>query len=213
MFHVERPGGVRCVAGAGAELAERRQLVLDVVQQILGVALQLAGRGERQALAKTLGRALVQVARRQRVGAGAAALDLVRGELVAPAERVPQARIFGPGSDSAFDQCHAFFVLRPSRDQRCGEMFERLGEVWVEFDRTPRRRDRLRGIARLVRCERLIVCGAGVVVRAQVSPSTSFSASFSVNTRNEFVRTLPWLLTASDTRVIDASSGASAITT
>ena len=84
-----------------------------------------------------------------------------------------------------------------------------------------------------VKCDRLpcqldapgdVVCGmaglrlgeerARVCLRvAQRMPSMSFNASRSVNTRNELVRTLPWLLTASETRVIVSSSGASAMTT
>ncbi len=55
--------------------------------------------------------------------------------------------------------------------------------------------------------ERLAIGGA------QCSPSTRSTVSSSVKTRNEFVRTFPCALTASETRVIASSSGASAMIT
>ena len=93
-------------------------------------------------------------------------------------------------------------------------MLQRLDVVRVEIERAARERDARGRVVGGLAPLRLGEERAGLVVRVgQCIASTSFSASSSVNTRNEFVRTLPWLLTASDTRVIVSSSGASAMTT
>jgi len=93
-------------------------------------------------------------------------------------------------------------------------MLERLDAVRVQSQRLTREChascDIASRVALLRAEEQRVRLFAG---RRQLSPSTNRNASGSVNTRNEFVRTLPWPLTASDTRVIVSSSGASATTT
>ncbi len=93
-------------------------------------------------------------------------------------------------------------------------MFECFDAVRVERQGLARERHARGDVVRRVTGLRLAKELARLVDRvAQRLPSISPSASFSVKTRNEFVRTFPWPLTASATRVIVSSSGASAMTT
>ena len=138
----------------------------------------------------------------------------MRGELVAPAERVPDAGIIGAEGDGTIDERKPLRVLPPSRDQQRRKLLQRFDVVGVKLQRASRqiqaRSDVMRGLTPLGLGEQ----SAGFIARlAQCNPSTSLSASGSVNTRNEFVRTLPWLPTARETRVIVSSSGASAMMT
>ncbi len=93
-------------------------------------------------------------------------------------------------------------------------MFERLDVLRIEFERLAGEFDARGDVTRRVVTERAFEERSRFIVRrSQRSPSTSFRASCSLNTRNELVRTFPWLLTASATRAIVSSSGASAMTT
>jgi len=184
-----------------------------VVEQILGVSLELALGVQREAAAKAIGGAFVEHAGVEIDAGRAAAGDLVRGELVAPAEGVPQASIVAAGCDCAIEAREPFCILVAPRDQRRAEMFERLRVFGVDLKRTARQRDASGDVACLMACACLLEQCARVVGWCQPSASTSFNSSCSVNTRNEDVRTLPWLLTDIDTRDIVSSSGASAMTT
>lgn len=184
-----------------------------MVQEILCVADELALWFEREAAAEGVGRLLVQ-----RTGVDRRCLRtpsrLVRGELAEPPERVPQSRIIGSRVDGALDERQSFIVHASARDEQRAQVFERFDERWIEEDRLSGEIDRRLGVATLMRRERRFKQALRFRVRRrQRMPSTSASASCSVNTRNVFVRTLPWLLTASETRVIVSSSGASAMTT
>lgn len=95
------------------------------------------------------------------------------------------------------------------------DKLERRDEVRLDRQRALGRGKRTGRVVRRLEPLRFLeqVLGARRVVSRQWIASTMRTASSSVNTRNELVRTLPWLLTASETRVIVSSSGASAITT
>jgi hypothetical protein len=93
-------------------------------------------------------------------------------------------------------------------------MLERLDIVRVDGDGASCEFDAARNVAGRMQPPRLLEDRPRLGARvAQRTPSISLSVSSSLKTRKEFVRTLPWLLTASDTRVIVSSSGASAMTT
>ncbi len=199
--------------GLSERYLQRSEFVLDVVEQILGVADELAVGVEVEAATEGVGGAFVERPNIE-FGVRRAALDLVRGELVAPAERVPDAGIIGADGGGAIDGGETLDVLAAAGDQQRRELLQRFDVVGITLQRALRqlqaRGDVVRGLAPLCFGEQ----GAGIVARlAQCNPSTSLSASGSVNTRNEFVRTLPWLPTARDTRVIVSSSGASAMMT
>lgn len=98
-----------------------------------------------------------------------------------------------------------------ARDQQRREMLQGLGVIRFERNRRTREVNAAGGIPRGVGCQRFLEQAARFA-RRQIVPSIMDNVSASVKTRNEFVRTLPWLLTASDTRVIVSSSGASAST-
>lgn len=190
------------------------QFVFDVVEQILGISDKLAVRFEIEASAKRVGGTPVEIPGLQRHLSGWAARDLVRRELVAPAERIPESGVLGPERDRAIDEREAVNVSALPGNQCRRKMLDRLDVVRIEIERLSGECDARRGIVRGLTllcfgeerpCRRMRV--------AQCIASTNFSASSSVKTRNEFVRTLPWLLTASETRVIVSSSGASAMTT
>jgi hypothetical protein len=185
-----------------------------MVQQILRIAGELAIRVEGEASAKRLGSALVQRPRvGQRIGRTTAP-DLVRGELGAPAERVPEAGIAATERDGALDQRETISVLCAPRDEQGRQVLERFDVIGVERERAPRQGNGFRDVMRRMTLAGLREEGACLCLGGrQWMPSTSASASLSVKARNEFVRTLPWPLTASDTRVIVSSSGASAMTT
>ncbi len=184
-----------------------------MIQQILRVTLEFAIRVQRETLPEPGFGALVQRARIKRHACRTAPLDLVRGELVAPAQRVPETSVILARGNCALDQVETLGVLLPARDQYRRQMLERFRVVRVDGDRASCQFDRARRVAGRVRSQSIGVQRARLVVRRRYRmPSTSCNASCSVKTRNEFVRTLPWLLTASDTRVIVSSSGASATT-
>jgi hypothetical protein len=184
-----------------------------VVEQILGVTDELALRVEGKAAAEGISGTLIECFRVE-LTVYSAPLDLVRRELVAPAGGVPDAGVVRSGRDGAIDEREPISVPAATRDQQCGEVFERFDVRRIEVERLAGQFDARGDVTRRVADEcsfeerpRLIV------LRGQCSPSTSFRASCSSNTRNELVRTFPWLLTASETRVIVSSSGASAMTT
>lgn len=184
-----------------------------MVEQIFGVADELAIGVEVEATVEGVGGAFVERADIE-IDLRGAALDLVRGELVAPAERVPDAGIIGAEDGGAIDGGEAFGVLPAAGDQQRRELLKRFDVVGIQLKSALRqlqaRGDVVRGLTPLCLGEQ----SARIFARlAQCNPSTSLSASGSVNTRNEFVRTLPWLPTARDTRVIVSSSGASAMMT
>src|SRR5207247_8375577 len=77
------------------------QLVFDVVQQVFRIADELALGAKRQAAAKPFRRALVERTRVERLIGRSAPRDLVRRELVAPAECVPEPRIVMTRGDRA----------------------------------------------------------------------------------------------------------------
>jgi hypothetical protein len=87
-----------------------------VIEQVFGVALQLSVGVQREAAEKALRRALIQRARVEVDAGRAAARDLVRGELVAPAERVPRAGVVGSGSSGAIETLKPFAVRPLARD-------------------------------------------------------------------------------------------------
>lgn len=184
-----------------------------MIEQIFGIASELTVGAKGKAAAERLGRALVQ---RLRIllRHGRAAADLVRGELRAPAERIPDAGIATAKRYGALDQREAIDILRAARDEQRRQLFERFDVIGIERECAPRQldgRDVVVGYLTFA-CLREEPACLNLSGRQRM-PSTSASASASVKTRNEFVRTLPWLLTASDTRVIASSSGASAMTT
>lgn len=180
-----------------------------MVEQVLRVVAELALRIKRQACLKRGGGALVQRTRIRLYAPCTTALKLVRREFAAPAQRVPQAGIVRSRADRAFQQRDAFGVTPPSRHQQVRQVFERLREVRIKRDRRARQFDAASRVSRSVCVERFLEQSARVV-RSQFAPSIIDNVSASVKTRNELVRTLPWLLTASETRVIVWSSGASA---
>lgn len=184
-----------------------------MVEQILRVILELSIGVQRKTAAEAFGGAPVQVAWHEIDTSRAAPRDLVRGKLVAPGKRVPDARIVVTRGRRTFEAIEAFRVLLPARDHGRPEMFQRLDVVRVERECAPRERHALRHVARFVTFACLREEGSRFVGLRQLSASTSFSSSSSVNTRNEDVRTLPWLLTDIETRDIVSSSGASATTT
>lgn len=184
-----------------------------MIEQVRSITDEFAVRAEREATAKRVSGVCVQ---RLRVEIDARGMppDLVRRELVAPAGGVPEAGVIGTRGGGTVDEGEALGVCASARDEERGEMLQRLGIGGIEIERATCEVDALREFARVVKADRLreeqprLVGG-----RVQCGPSTSCSASRSSNTRNEFVRTLPWLLTASATRVMVSSSGASAMTT
>lgn len=183
-----------------------------MVQQILGVANELAFRAQGEALTKRIGSTLIQRCRIE-IDTGVASFDLVGGEFVAPARRVPDAGVRGAGRDRTIDECEPLCVVAAARDEQGGEVLQRLDVLWIQFERPAGEFDTCRHIARGVMPKCIREERARFLLRRQRDPSTSFSACCSSNTRNELVRTLPWLLTASATRVIVSSSGASAMMT
>lgn len=184
-----------------------------MVEEVFSVADELAFGVEVEAVTEGVGGAVVQRADVESWVGGAAA-DLVRGELVAPAGGIPDAGVIGTERDGPIDQRKSVGVVAAARDEMRREMLERLDVVGVEFERAPHEINAGRGVVCGLQALRLgEQCARRVVLGGQCSPSTSASASCSVNTRKLFVRTLPWLLTASATRVIVSSSGASAVIT
>ncbi len=184
-----------------------------MVEEVFGVALELAVRAEGEAGAESFSGALVQVFHGRPVVDGTAA-ELVRGELSAPAEGVPEAGIIRTEGDGALDCGDAVGVASAAGDEDGCEVLERFDVVGVDLERAMREGHTARDVARGVALLCLGKERAGVVSRAaQCMPSSRERSSASVKTRNELVRTFPWLLTASETRVIVSSSGASAMTT
>lgn len=136
------------------------------------------------------------------------------GELCAPPQRVPEACVIGAKRDGPLDEREALGVASATRDERGAKILERRDETGVQVERLTGERDAARHVAGGVPRARTLEQRRGrVVIARQRRPSMICSASSSVKTRNEFVRTLPWLLTVSETRVIVSSSGASAMTT
>ena len=183
-----------------------------MIEQVLRIALKFAIGLQRQTLPEARRGALVQLAN-VHVRASRAAGDLVRGELVAPTQRVPDAGIVGSHRGRALETREAFAVLTAPRDQRRAKVLQRLDVVRIDGQRSARQFDAACDIACFVTRARLVEQGPRLVRCRQPSASTSLSSSCSVNTRNEAVRTLPWLLTDIETRDMVSSSGASAITT
>ena len=183
-----------------------------MVQEVFGVALEFAFGLQRKAAAERVCGLFVELTRN---GARVALTpEFVGGEFTQPAQRVPQPGVVRPGFDSTLGVAEPDPIAPPPRDEQRREVLERLSERRVELDGPLRERDGAAGVARRCRCTRVVEQALGARVRRrQRMPSTSLRASSSVKTRNELVRTLPWPLTASETRVIVSSSGASAITT
>lgn len=160
-----------------------------MVEEIFGVADEFAFGVEGEALAERFGGAFVEGSHVQ-LGAWCAAVEFVCGELGAPTERVPDAGIFGAKCDGPFDESQAFSVLATAGDEMCGHLFEGLDVVGVEIECALRQLDAGGDIVRRLAALRFGEQRAGFVVwERQGSPSTSFSASDSVNTWNVFVRT------------------------
>lgn len=183
-----------------------------MIEQILSISLQLALRLQRKAPSKCRRSPLVQRSDVD-VGVGRAPPLFVRCELVAPPQPVPEPWIVAAHADRPFEQRQPFVVGASARDEYRAEMLQRFDVRGIEFDRSARQRDRAGGVAGGMARERLCQQPFRFVGSRQSRPSVNASASCSVNTRKELVRTLPWLLTASETRVIVSSSGASAMTT
>lgn len=184
-----------------------------MVEQVLGIALQLAIGVQIEAAAETFRSTLVEREHIEVDAGRAAARDFVRRELVTPAERVPDARVVFARGGSAIEAVEAVAVLLSSRHQYRAQVFQRFDVIRIDGERASAQRDRLRCVARFMSFECLPEKVARFVRLRQPIASTSFNSSSSVNTRNEAVRTLPWLLTDIDTRDIVSSSGASAMTT
>lgn len=102
-----------------------------MVEQIRRVAFELAVRLQREAPAKALRGALVQIARRRRIVAERrrprAPSQLVRGELVAPAQRVPETGVIIARCGRALDQREPFSILLAPRNQQRRQVLQRLG--------------------------------------------------------------------------------------
>ena len=184
-----------------------------MIEQVFGVALEFTLRVEGEAGAERFGGAFVQV-EDARGAFDRTAAELVGGELRAPAECVPEAGVIRTERDGALDGSEALRVAAAAGDEDRREMLERFDAVGIDRERLARefhaRGDVTGGVALLGLGKQ----GARVVSgAAQCMPSSIVRSSGSVKTRKEFVRTLPWLLTASETRVIVSSSGASAMTT
>lgn len=182
-----------------------------MVEQVLGVAGELAVRMQGEASLERLAGGGVERTRFERVLTGPAT-QVVAGELVAPAARVPESSVVGRGFDGPVEEGEAFAKRAASRHKRKGEKLHRLHEIRVDGERLAGVLDRARDVAqRLGRTrpgEQLLRSGL-----AQDAAPTRRSVSSSVNARNELVRTFPCALTASDTRVIVSSSGASPMMT
>ena len=137
----------------------------------------------------------------------------MRRELAAPAQGVPEACVVGSKLDGALDERQSLVESPLPRYVDHRKLVERLNELGIGVERLTRecltRGNVVCGVPLLGVVEELL----GVAVGRQRTPSTRRTASSSVKTRNEFVRTFPWPLTASATRVIVSSSGAWAMTT
>lgn len=181
-----------------------------MVEQVLRIVLELAFRLHIEAASERNSRAFVQIPH------GGSVLRrppprFVRRELRTPAERVPKPGVIRPGAHRVLQMRDPFRESAPSRHQRHREKLPRLRVVRISSHSFPGGGDAARNIT-----GGLARPGVGEALArlvAQRNASTSATASVSVKTRKEFVRTFPWLLTARDTRVIVSSSGASATIT
>ncbi len=183
-----------------------------MIEEVRGVIGELARGVQRQARPESIRRTFVENAG-VHAALGRAAPLLVSGELAAPAKGVPDAGVIGAQLGRALDEGQAFVETPPAGDVDHGEMFECFDVIRIERECPQRQRFACGEIVGALPELRLTEEFAGVLAGRQRIPSTSPSASCSVKTRNELVRTLPWPLTASATRVIVSSSGASAMTT
>ena len=184
-------------------------------KQVLSVTDKLAFRMQGEAAPEGSSRFLVEPTRIASASlTGWAATNLVSSELIVPTTRVPETGILRAERDGTVNEGEPFGKpVAPCNEASAYEL-QRLDEVGVEGKRAL---SALQSASDVPRCMETLGLGEGsssiLVLSGQVIPSTICSASSSVKTRNEFVRTLPWALTARDTRVIVSSSGASAITT
>lgn len=114
----------------------------------------------------------------------------------------------------SLDELETLLVLALAGDKGRRDLLEGAGVQGISLDHSSRERESADQITGCVEGARLREQGVSVgLALGQDSPSMRASASDSVNTRKLFVRTLPWADTASETRVIVSSSGASATTT
>jgi hypothetical protein len=134
-----------------------------VIEQVFGVALEFAVGLQREAAAEAFGGALVQVARVEVDPGRGSPRDLVRRELVAPTERVPQARIVRARRRRAIDGGEALTVRAAARDQQRGKMFERVCVIGIDGDGASREVDARADIARDVALACLIEQCARVI--------------------------------------------------
>lgn len=176
-------------------LLQRGEFVLDVVQQVFSITPQLAVWRQGQAATKAVSRTLVQRPRIE-VSRGLRAPQLVRCEFVQPARGVPEPGVVVSHEQRTLDHVESLSVLPLPRHQQSSEMFQRAGVLGVRSQRVACQGYRKIGAPLRMRFERPLEEIVAIPVLSQRSPSTSASASCSLNTRNVFVRTLPWLLTA-----------------
>src|SRR5581483_4680073 len=132
--------------GAPVQL-ERRELVLDMVEQVPGVAGELSLRPQVEAAAKRLGGAFVRRAHVDCLAAGAARA-LVSGELAAPAEGIPETGIVRAGGSGALEHGQPFGIRAASRNEQRADVLERLRQVRRQRQRATAEVDAARGVMR-----------------------------------------------------------------
>lgn len=135
-----------------------------MVEQVLRVADELAFGVQGEACAKRVRRALVQRPRRE-VRAGRAAAKFVCGELVAPANRIPQPGVIAAEREGALQQREPFGVTRAARYEDRPVVLQRFDVIGVELQRAPCELDPSRDIVRRVAGAGLFEERAGFVVR------------------------------------------------
>jgi hypothetical protein len=108
-----------------------------VLEEIPGVVGEFAVRAEGETAAKRLGGAGIERAHVE-IGVRGAAADLVRAELVAPTDGVPDARVIRPQCSGAVDESQALSILAAPGYQERRHVLERFDVVGVEIERAAR---------------------------------------------------------------------------
>jgi hypothetical protein len=117
--------------------SERSELVLDVVEEILGIVGEFAAGVEGETAAKGVGGAGIERADVELRIRGAAP-DLVRGELVAPTDGVPDACVVRSQYGGAVDESQALSVMAAAGYQERRHVLEGLHVIGVELQGTAR---------------------------------------------------------------------------
>lgn len=104
-----------------------------MVEEVCGVISELAIRVEGEAAAERVGGATVERVDVE-IDAGDAATDLVRGELVAPADGVPDAGVVRAQSSGAIDEGETLGEMAPACYEKRRHVLERFDVVGVELE-------------------------------------------------------------------------------